>query len=75
MIRLLLHTCVRPASLSNAHHWPERKDLGSTGSSQNPDIVHYVHRCSHCLHPQSFSGQRVLENLLLILDEEEVLVQ
>ena len=75
MIRLLLHTCVSPVSLSNSHHRSERRHLGRTMSFRSPDFVRYIHRYTHCLHPQSCTGQLVLENLLRILYEEEVLVQ
>ena len=75
MIRLLLHTCVSPASLSNDHHWSARGDLGRTMSFRSPDFVHFFRRCTHCLHPQSCSWHLVIENLLQVLEEEVVLVQ
>ena len=74
MFRLLLHTCVFPASLSSAHHWSKRRGLSRALSFRSPDFVHKIRRCPHCLHPQSCCWQLVLENLLLVL-EEEVLVQ
>ena len=53
----------------------KRRDLGRTMSFRSPDIVHYFHSWTQCLHRQSCEGQMVLENLLSVLDEEEVLVQ
>ena len=42
MTRLRLHTCVLLASLSNAHHWSERKGLGRALFLRSPDFVHFV---------------------------------
>ena len=75
MIQLLLHTCVFPVSLSNAHHWSERRDLDGTESFGNPVFVHYLHHYTHCLHPQSCQGQLVFECLLLVLSDKEVVVR
>ena len=66
---------VSQVSLSNAHHWSERRDLGDTTSFVNHDFVHKIHRYTYDLHPQSCQGQLVLEYLLLVLDDKEVLVQ
>ena len=43
-------------SLSNAHHWSERKDLDSTRFFRNSDFVHCILHCTHCPHHQSFKG-------------------
>ena len=75
MIRLPLHPCLSPASLSNDHHWSERRDLGRTLYFRSHKFVHNIRRCTHCLHTQSCYWQLVLENLLLFLEEEVVLVQ
>ena len=61
MMRLRLHTCVFPASLSNAHHWSEHRGLGGALSFRSHDFVHFAllgqirhlhtrHR-RQCIHP------------------------
>ena len=74
MIRLLLHTCVFQASLSNVDHLLERRDLDRVLFFQSPDSVHCTHRCTRCLHHQRLYWPMVLANWLLVLDEEVVLV-
>ena len=42
MTPLRLHTCVRVASLSNAHHWSELKGPGRALFFWSHDFVHFV---------------------------------
>ena len=75
MIRLLRHTCVFQASLSNAHHLLESRDLDRVLFFQSPDSVHCIHRKTHCLHHQYQHWQLVLVSWLLVLVEEVAVVQ
>ena len=59
--------CVSSASLSNAHHYLERRDLERAMFFQSPDFVHCTHRYTHCLHHQSWHWQLALANWLLVL--------
>ena len=85
MIWLRLHFCVFPASLSNAHHWSERKGLDRALSFRSHDSVHSVllgqilhlraRRRRQCIHPQSWYWPIVLVNWQLVLAGEVALVQ
>ena len=85
MIRLRLHTCVFPASLSNAHHWSEHRGLSNALSLRSHDFVHFVllgqilhlHtlRRRQCIQPQSWYWPMVLVNWQLVLAGEVALVQ
>ena len=80
--KLIRHTGVFQVSLSNVHHWLERKGLDRVLFFQSLDSVHCTHRYTYCLHHQKWHLQLVLANWLLVLvnwllvlDEEVVLVQ
>ena len=68
MIRLLLQTCVSPASSSNAHRQLELGDLDISLFFQSPDFVHYTRRYTHCLRHHKLHWQLVFASSLLALD-------
>ena len=75
MIWLLLHTCVSPMSLSDAHHGSELRDLTTTEPFRSLDFVQFYSSLYSMSYSQSCLVQLVFENVLLVIQKEEVLVE
>ena len=73
MIWLLLHACVSPMSLSDAHHELKRRDLSTTEPFRSPDFVQFYSSLYSLSYSQSCLGQLDFENVLLVINQEEVL--
>ena len=67
MTRLLLHTCVFQASLSNVHHKSGYRDLAKGLSFQSPDFVHCTHHYTDCICHLNWRWPLLPVNWLLVL--------